>query len=65
MAPGIVTLITYPAGDTRGRGQEIEIIMAMTQRAYAQYVHIHGNKKIKHKVTKLVTMFERPKAATA
>ena len=22
----------------------IEIVMAMTQRAYAQYVHIHGNK---------------------
>ena len=26
---------------------EIEIVMAMTHRVYAQYVHIHGNKKIK------------------
>ena len=25
----------------------VEIVMAMTQRAYAQYVHIHGNKKNK------------------
>ena len=26
---------------------EIEIVMAMTQSGYAQYVHMHGNKKIK------------------
>ena len=38
---------------------EIEIVMAMTQRAYAQYVHIHGNKKIKTQGDKLVTIMKR------
>ena len=38
---------------------EIEIVMAMTHRAYAQYVHIHGNKKIKTQGDKISDKIKR------